>query len=198
MWIRLILRGTTRDLPVGEQKGGAMKLRAVVLISLAASVLTACGGEESARPAATDQTEIAVQTTPFEGTWRIEQTKEEVAANLERFGFEELIPEFMEIEGIWEQDIWEYDYEGEQFTGRWLTPDRVWKVGIRGIFEVDGDTVRITEPDAGNLSGTTYSWTITGDQLQLEYVDGPEGLHKGIPFEAYDRAYFTPPMTRVH
>lgn len=183
-------------------------LRVTAALSLCGGLLVGCSVEaepvtagktaESPTPSAAATAEESPEpvTSPLEGTWRVEQTKADIVRNLRQHGFGRYVQRFLAAEGTRAQDIWEYDFYGENLTARYLNADGTWHAGVRATIEVDGDELRVY--DLEFLTTDIWRWTIDGDQLRLEWLgsEGPQTI-KGLPVETFVRAYYTPPMTRV-
>ncbi len=77
----------------------------------------------------------------------------------------------------------------------WQNPDGSWRVADTGSVEQDGRKLRLTYSGTDNT--TTFDWRIEDDRLWLTWRDYEGGLFKGLPDEAFWRAYLTKPLTRV-
>jgi hypothetical protein len=77
-----------------------------------------------------------------------------------------------------------------------MQPDGVWKVADSGDFVVQDDQLELHYDTNGTV--TTFAWARDGDTLQLEWKAFDSDVElKGIPDEAFWRAYLTKPLTRV-
>jgi hypothetical protein len=136
--------------------------------------------------------------TPLEGTWRLKQTKQDVVRHLRQAGFGDLVERFIRVEGVTPEDHWEWSFTGDDFVANWQNPDGSWKVADYGTFEVSGDRASfLFTAAAGETNATTFKWRMDGDRLWLDWVDYRGAEYKGLPDEAFWRAYLTKPLARV-
>lgn len=187
------------------------RLAALVLLVAASLTVAGCGGSESTGEERTAGSERATtqsspssgstkdaraeQTDPLDGTWTLRQTKADVVKNLESSGFGKIAERFVRIDGVVAQDNWKWEFADGFFTAHWQQPDGAWKVADYGTYELDGHTVAMTFSET--LATTTFDWSVSGDTLTLDWraVDS-DPMYKGIPDEAFWRAYLTRPLTR--
>lgn len=183
--------------------------------ALAVSVLvllTGCGGGADpsepegttasavATPSATPSTAepaAKAEATPVDGEWTLEQTKSDVVAHLRQHGFEDITGEFLEAEGVWDEDHWTWTFDRGLFKAMWQNPDRSWKVADSGTYTVQPPTLTLTFESGRS---TTFEYTLEQDQLLLDWQsddDAGQGEAKGIPDEVFWRAYLTKPLTRA-
>lgn len=139
----------------------------------------------------------AASKTPLEGVWSLEQTKADVVRHLRRAGFGDLVRRFIRVESVWREDNWEWTFTGDRFVATWQNPDGSMKVADSGTFDVQGDRVVLSflADEVGDT--TTFRWRKEGKRLWLVWERRDGALYKGIPDEAYWRAYLTKPLTRV-
>jgi hypothetical protein len=131
----------------------------------------------------------------LQGEWRLEQTRADVVRHLRQHGFGDLVERFLRVENVTEQDNWRWTFQGTGFVATWQNPDGSWRVADQGDVQVDGRRLRLVY---GNSSGvTTFAWRVQGDRLWLTWQDYEGEVWKGIPDEAFWRAYLTKPLTRV-
>lgn len=134
---------------------------------------------------------------PLDGVWALKQTKADVKAHLNKYGFGDRAEEFVRAEQTWDLDQWQWTFDGGKFKALWMTPDRVWKVADDGRYEVAGSDISMTFAEGQT---TVFAFTKEGDHLRLTWKShDANGLpdSKGIPDEAFWRAYLTKPLTRV-
>jgi hypothetical protein len=137
-----------------------------------------------------------VTTTPVDGTWALKQTRADVVEHLEQHGFGRLIDRFLRAERVWAQDNWEWEFQDGFFTARWMQLDRAWKVADYGTYEVQNDKLDLQFGETATT--TTFTWTKRDDELTLDWVDvDSDPNYKGIPDEAFWRAYLSEPLVRV-
>jgi hypothetical protein len=158
----------------------------------------AATGVPAKEPRAVETSSMTTQaaTSPVDGTWKLEQTRADVVSHLDQHGFGRLSDRFLRTEQVWAKDHWEWEFADGYFTATWLQPDGAWKVADYGSFEVRDDQLSLTFQESG--STTRFSWQQQDDELVLEWrgVDA-DPLVKGIPDEAFWRAYLSEPLTRV-
>ena len=186
-------------------------LRTFAVVGAGCSIaLAGCGAEPSDAAGATTPTRTPTQAsspataspsvaaTPVDGVWGLKQTRSDVVDHLEEYGFGDRVEEFVRAEQVWEVDQWEWTFDRGRFTARWLMPDEVWKVADHGSYDVQGPvvTLRFDSGDAG--SSTAFRYRVDGDQLTLDWTAHQGQVEvKGLPDEAFWRAYLTKPLTRV-
>ena len=163
--------------------------RATAALAFTGMLLAGCGDGNNAQ--AQDPPD-----SPVDGTWALEQTQADVVEQLQEHGFGGLADRFLRAEQVWEEDNWEWEFEGGDFTARWMQPDRAWKVADYGTYEVQGD--RLDLQFAETATTTTFTWAVADDELSLDWVKvNSDPLLKGIPDEAFWRAYLSEPLVRV-
>jgi hypothetical protein len=138
--------------------------------------------------------EAAVVETPLEGTWGLEQTKQDVVSGLEAAGFGDLVTQFLRKEGIRAKDIWEWQFAGDRFTTIWQDPDGSDHAADWGGLEVRGDRAYLASEDSGHTCA--FRWAIKGDELRLTFVKCTAETLRGLPEAAYWAAYLHQPLTR--
>jgi hypothetical protein len=147
----------------------------------------------SESPGASDAPSVA---TPLEGEWSLKQTEQDVVRHLRHAGFGQLVERFLRVEGVIPEDNWRWPVTGDRFVANWQNADGSWKVADFGTFEVVDDTMVLKYAGVDG-NATTFEWRIVDDQLWLDWVDYEGKMYKGLPDEAFWRAYLTKPLTRT-
>jgi hypothetical protein len=151
---------------------------------------------------ATESATAAASTLPadslpgeLQGTWLVDLTREQVREDLRSAGFGAYADDFFEAEGLGQHIILAVTYTASTFQIAWLNPDHTWYVGWYGAARQDAGVLTVTDAEGGG--NDSYAWTVTDDQLTLRFRHTSGTEAKGIPFEAYSRAYFTRPLRAV-
>lgn len=131
----------------------------------------------------------------LQGTWLVDLTRKQVREDLRSAGFGEYADDFFEAEGLGQRIILAVTYTASTFQIAWLNPDRSWYVGWYGAARQDDGVLTVTDAEGGG--NDSYAWTVADDQLTLRFRHTSGIQAKGIPFEAYSRAYFTRPLQAV-
>jgi hypothetical protein len=154
-----------------------------------ALLAAACGQEDSTAPAGATSTPVVPSTSasqvvdPLKGQWRQEFTCQDVVRTLQRAGFEEVAPEFLQtIEGAARPPSSAHLCAGapSKFTriarfqdGRLVLfegpPPQ--QAGLDASYEIVDDHT-FTASDAGqNINGTyTFNYRINGDRLTVDVL----------------------------
>jgi hypothetical protein len=165
------------------------------LAILTALALTGCGAastssaEAPAPSTPTASPSTAVASSPVHGSWRLELTDEQLRASLTEAGFQQYAEEFLrveEIEGAISQVL---TVDGDRFAFAYQSGSQPWHVGWKGPVTVTGDTLTLLDDKAATTD--TLRYTIGGDELTLDVIQAGDAVLKGIPNEAYLRAYLT-------
>ena len=186
------------------------RMRAGVAVGAVAIALAVAGcsaqseADEPTTPTAsasvvdsTDDTAEPAAATPLEGTWRLEQTRQDVVKHLRDAGFGDLVRRFLRIEQTFAQDNWEWTFTGNEVQVAWQNPSGAWQSADSGTFEVVGDRAIFRFTNSG-ANVNTFRWKLDGDRLRLDWLEDDGGVVDGIPDEAYWRAYLTKPLVQVH
>ena len=183
-------------------RSGSAKQRAVATLALLA--LAACGEQATnteptrhTRPAATASSSSAADSLPtqLQGTWLVDLSRDQVRADLRRAGFGKYADAFFEAEDLGERIVLAVTSTADTFQIAWLNQDRSWYVGWYGHAREDNGVLTVTDAEGGGRD--SYAWSVSDDQLTLRFRQTSGTEAKGIPFEAYSRAYFTRPLTAV-
>lgn len=165
------------------------------LAAFAALVLTGCSASSTSSaqapapstPAASPAATPA--NSPVHGSWRLELTADQLRASLVKAGFQQHAEEFLRVEEIDGAVSQVFTVEGDRFAFAYQSGSQPWHVGWEGPVTVTGHRISISDDRFETTDTLRYS--IEGDELALDIVEADGAVIKGIPNEAYLRAYLT-------
>ena len=168
-------------------------LRLVAMLVVLAGVAAGCGGSEdedsTSSNAAPTTTAPAVENddaaSAVEGTWQSPPLSAAAAQDVLRTAD---LDEWAEPWIVYEEGGLTFKLEAGQWTVEKRLGDNPPRGVDRGTFTADGDTLQYT-PYAGGVN--TYRWTVTANQLVLEFVSTTEPDFQGVPAEVFQRALYT-------
>jgi hypothetical protein len=147
--------------------------------------------EASSPSQAADEPAADAVPTELQGTWLLDAPREQLVDNLDDHGF-----------GKWGDKM----VKGEEWLPRvrvamtilpdyyaiyWRLADGTWDEGWSGPARVERDTLTLHD-DYFDVDDV-LAWEVDGDKLHLEFRETTGDLIRGIPSEAYSRAYFSQP-----
>jgi hypothetical protein len=169
---------------------------------LTAVVLAACGSDASpvsdrvTSPTPVTSNGAASGELDIHGAWELTQSEADLRSALEEAGYAEHADAFIREEDIEGAQTQLLTVKGDRFAFAYLTGDQPWHVGWKGPAAITADTITLTDAFTG--SKDELRWTVDGDELRFEVLQGAPGSFKGIPNEAYLAAYLTAaPFTRT-
>lgn len=167
---------------------------AAVVVATTATLLVGCSAEPDNRASTTATTQAPAESA-LEGTWRTSSVSpRDAEATLRRQGFGRFIEDYRANAPFSTDTVLELSIEDGQWNlygesdGKPAEP-----IDYDAEYKIDGDTVTFDHSDGS----TTHRWTVDGDTLKLEFVEGTMPPYEGIPDEVFQRAlYMTESFTR--
>jgi hypothetical protein len=128
-------------------------------------------------------------------TWLVDLSRDDIRADMEKAGFGKYVDKFYKSEDVAERVVMAVTYEAGDFEVAYLQPDQSWQVGWYGpLAESDGV---LTMTDSYFNVEDSYNWSVTDEGLVLDFNKTTGDMIRGIPSEAYSRAYFSRPLAPV-
>lgn len=142
------------------------------------------GAAPSPSDSPSDEGELAIH-----GSWRLEQTEADIRAALVQSGFGDYADAFLREEDITDVLTQVLTVKGDRFAFAYLSEGQPWHVGWKGPATITPDAITLRDTFTG--SQDQLSWTVEGDELRFQVLQAAPGSFKGIPNEAFHRAYLT-------
>ncbi len=167
---------------------------AAVVVATTSMLLVGCSAQPDNR-AGTAATSEAPAESALEGTWRTGSiSPRDTEATLRRQGFARFVKAYRANAPFSSDTVLELSIVNGQWNlygkseGQPAEP-----IDYDAEYKIDGDTVTFDHSDGSN----THRWTVDGDRLNLEFVEGTMPPYEGIPDEVFQRAlYMTEAFTR--
>ena len=140
----------------------------------------------------------AVGSVPqqLRGTWLVDLTTTQIRHDLAATGFGQYADRFIRAEELQHRVRLAVTYTDDSFEIAWHRSNGTWYVGWYGTAQADAELLSVT--DAETHATDVYAWRATPTRLVLRFRRTTTPDQKGIPFEAYSRAYFSRPLQRGH
>jgi hypothetical protein len=183
------------------RRGGSL-IGVAALAAICAVLAAGCGSSQSSRsrsgtPAASAAAATGDASTPIpnasalEGTWRTGSlTVADMTAVLSHAGLQEWIQPFRTKAGLGHANVFLLTIANGVWHEGWSIDGGPFVDNDDGLYHIVGDTVVITALTGGPVRNT-YRWSVQGGTLRLTFVGDTDGPFKGIPDQAYQRAFYT-------
>ena len=182
------------DWPVARATHLNWRRSAAVVVATASMLLNGCSAQPNDRAGSSATSEAQAQSA-LEGTWRTSSiSPRDAEATLRRQGFARFVEDYRANAPFSGDTVLELSIENGQWNLYGETEGKPAEpIDYDAEYRIDGDTVTFDHSDGSN----THRWTVDGERLSLEFVEGTMPPYEGIPDEVFQRAlYMTTVFTR--
>lgn len=184
------------------------RVSSLVAAAASASVILALTGgcdSDTPEPAAqagnttpsTNTAPIREAAVPDEltGHWMARLSQADLRHDLRAAGYGKRADDYIAAENAEVGYLYVLTLDEDTFNVAYFQEGQIWHVGWQGAATDVNGTLTLTDDFSSIVD--SYTWTVEGDQLTLDFAATTGGLLDTLPSEAYSRAHFSRPLTAV-
>jgi hypothetical protein len=129
------------------------------------------------------------------GHWMTRLSRADLRRDLKAAGFGQHAGRYIAAEDAELGYLFVLTLDEDGFNLAYFEEDQTWYVGWTGAATDVNGVLSLTDDFSSIVD--SYTWTVSRNQLTLDFTSTTGGLLHGLPSEAYSHAHFSRPLTAV-